>query len=127
MIAVHVSSRDQGWTSEGNQGTRLGHSWGEIVINNSLTREELVRCTCYKNIVAGTSYESQSVLYGRDSSLIQRLESIPRDQREFISLQLYIRSQYPGWNHRVESASFQITYQITDFSELFARYKYLST
>ena len=121
-VVVSVESKDQGWSSHEIPGSRCSHTWGEIAITGYRTNVdeghqdrrgfELNREFCYRNITAGRNYEMQTIVYDSTSQTLrtirdnwsdqiinhpsQEIEGI-ENELDNLEIQLYCRSQYPGW------------------------------
>jgi hypothetical protein len=121
-IEIIVESKDQGWSSYPNtQGIRNSHTWGEITLSNSNERYEV-----YRNIHAGKEYEIQAKIYDKTSDLLISLKSnldtpIGDGMLDYSqpyptapSVQLYIRSLYPGWANKVKNAKIKIDWEFKD-------------
>ena len=147
MCTFVVDSHDQGWTSQERTNRRDSYSWGEVsfscpvleVGNNTSTR-----CEVYRNMRACSNWDEQIVEFNKSSNLlvllIQLLEQLRllsvvtenfdefvNNDEPLLTLQLWIRSCYPGWTNTIRFASITIVWEISDalHTESFENLTYL--
>ena len=143
-VEFTVVSNDQGWTSEpGPTGQHDSFTWGEAAIatfssppssttttsTTSLSVAAAVaalppssttssqRYHIYTNRRAERRPERQVIKKDHTDELLQDiLESLAaaRDDQRTVALELWLRSQYPGWTNTVHEANIQITWEMTD-------------
>jgi hypothetical protein len=100
-----VESKDQGWSRYPEEhGQRSSHTWGEASVGDSSTRHHV-----YTNIHAGHSYETQTIVFDKDSALVRELASA--SLAGDTTLRFHARSQYPGWVNSINSAEVKVQYE----------------
>eukprot|EP00598_Pedospumella_elongata_P013563 CAMPEP_0184991004 /NCGR_PEP_ID=MMETSP1098-20130426/34847_1 /TAXON_ID=89044 /ORGANISM="Spumella elongata, Strain CCAP 955/1" /LENGTH=228 /DNA_ID=CAMNT_0027516325 /DNA_START=17 /DNA_END=703 /DNA_ORIENTATION=+ len=121
-IQLIVSSKDQGWSSYPSQhGTRSSHTWGELCLSSDSTQ----RVTAFRNIHAGRKFEPQviDIPLSKDAPeqfkpLVDSILSL-HEEAAPTSLNLILRSMYPGWTISVEYASLSVKYELAGDWEAF--------
>ena len=134
-VEFTVVSNDQGWTSEpGPTGQHDSFTWGEAAIATfssptSTTSSSVAaalppssttssqRYHVYTNRRAERRPERQVIKKDRTDELLQTILAslaAARDDQRTVALELWLRSQYPGWTNTVHEANIQITWEMTD-------------
>ena len=144
-VIVRVESKDQGWTSHQTPGLRESHTWTELGVGfvgmggndgpepGGPLYVSRGREFCSRNITAGSEYEIQTKVFNDDSVSLDALRSLWGEyvesigSIEYLELQLWSRSRYPGWVNFIKRAQMEIHFDVVDFltlSELYtSRYK----
>lgn len=113
LIEFEVESKDQGWSSyPDEQGTRTSHTWGEVSL--SCTPDE--RHHVYRNIHAGAKFERQVVPFPIDHDFCQSIKKRV-DQSEPQTVQLWLRSLYPGWQQTLRHAEIRVFWHFTEWQQ----------
>ena len=87
---------------------------GELSISGSSARY-----VCYRNIHAGSNWELQSHNFDSKSKILSELND-ELENREIVAVELYVRSQYPGWANRIRHAKVAVKWGLNDFENLLA-------
>eukprot|EP01031_Cornospumella_fuschlensis_P045117 gene45117-55191_t len=119
-IVIKVNSKDQGWSSYPDEhGMRNSWSWGELALSVRAGERHRV----YTNIHAGQDWEVQTKSFGPMDDVMQGLCAVLLDAQQnpevplgghVVDLQLFLRSQFPGWENHIKHASISVEYMLTD-------------
>jgi len=109
-LVITVTSRDQGWSSYPvDQGTRRNsHTFVEMELRGSPQRPTTYpRTRVVTNIHAGRNWEATERVFEEDSDEVQWLQG-ELDRNGSLNVDLFARSQYPGWRCKIQSASVRV-------------------
>ena len=125
-VQFTVISNDQGWTSEpGPTGQRDSFSWGEAAVTthpSSSSSSSSVPTSSHRHHVctnrrAERRPEQLVITKDHNDALLQEIVTsltAARDGQQSVVLELWLRSQYPGWTNIMHEAKIQITWEMRD-------------
>lgn len=103
-VEFEVVSHDQGWASDPKL---VSWSWGEAVVTaNDGTIRTGQRHRVYVNKIADFQWQHHIATWQRDHPVVSEMEAGD-------SVELWIRSCYPGWRNFVRSAKLRVFYTVT--------------
>ena len=105
-IRLKIESKDQGWSSYPDQiGSRTSNTWGEISLSCNLCEKYEI----FRNIHAGTCFETQETIFNIESKFMTDLRKhCCKSTCNHVYILLYVRSIYPGWRINMKSATIEI-------------------
>lgn len=101
-VEFEVVSHDQGWCSDPNAGS---WTWGEGVATAADGTIRTGRRHCvYRNNIADLQWQRHDATWQRDHPVLSEMEAGD-------SVELWIRSCFPGWRNFVNSAKLRVFYR----------------
>jgi hypothetical protein len=135
-LCFKITSKDQGWSSyPSEQGTRTSNTWGEASLSTGNNTDTDItsdaRFHVYRNIHAGREFETQTITFDVDSDLCKAIIQLMKanhnncnnntnsdnDGNTPPSLQLWLRSMYPGWQQTVSYAEVRMMWRFSEYQQ----------